>query len=61
MWLLLAIILNAQGVQHVEILKILHSEQECVQEQSRAVDLNPPPNVRLGCLELKGVKRAHKS
>ena len=28
MWLLLAIILNAQGVQHVQILKIIHSEQE---------------------------------
>ena len=57
MWLLLSIILNAGGVQHVEILAITHSEEECVKQQSHAIAQNPPENVRLGCLKLQGVKQ----
>ena len=57
MWLLLAIILNVGGVQHVEILAITHSEGECVKQQSHALAQNPPKNMRLGCLQLKEVKK----
>ena len=59
MWLLLSIILNAGGVEHVEILVITHSEEECVRQQSHAIAQNPPENVRLGCLKLQGVKQTN--
>ena len=58
MWLLLAITLNAGGVQHVEILAITYSEKECTEQQSHAISQSPPENMRLGCLALKGVKNA---
>jgi len=59
MWLLLAIILNVGGVQHVEILAITHSEGECVRQQKHTLAQNPPENVRFGCLQLQEVKHTN--
>ncbi len=58
MWLLLAIVLNGASVSFVEILKVEHSENRCNAERERALGSNPPPNMYLGCLELKGVSSA---
>jgi|FLLY01.1.fsa_nt_gi hypothetical protein len=58
MWLLLVIILNTGGVEDVEILSITYSEKECLKQKNHAISQTPPETMRLGCLELKGVKNA---
>jgi hypothetical protein len=58
MWLLLVIILNTGGVEDVEILSITYSEKECLKQKNYAISQTPPETMRLGCLELKGVKNA---
>lgn len=58
MWLLLVIVISGTSVQQAEVYKIFDSEQECLKVQMEMTKSNPPVNVNLGCVPLRGYGRA---
>ena len=67
MWILLVIILGQPyQVERVEILGSFQESKKCESERERAVTLELPKNMNIGCLKLEGVsltygKRTHRT